>query len=148
MRRFQFRLERLLEIRKYKEREWELKLAAITGICFTLKREIEKREHEIFRSMREYVQRKGIVDLREQLAKEYYIGRLKLEIVYLKEDLKKKEEEREKVQKRFLEVSKERKVLDKLKEKKENQYYRQQRGNEYKELNDISNSRTGRRKIS
>ncbi len=33
MRRFQFRLERFLELRRWKEREWELKLARALGEC-------------------------------------------------------------------------------------------------------------------
>ena len=49
MQRFQFRLERLLDLRKYREREWELKLAEITGICLMIRRRIEEIHQEITR---------------------------------------------------------------------------------------------------
>ena len=43
MKRFRFKLERILSLRKHREREWEIKLAEITGECVRLAREIEER---------------------------------------------------------------------------------------------------------
>ena len=43
MKAFRFKLERILSLRKHREREWEIKLAEITGECVRLSREIEER---------------------------------------------------------------------------------------------------------
>ena len=43
MRRFRFRLERLLEIRSYWERQWLAKLAAASGHCIRLSRTITQK---------------------------------------------------------------------------------------------------------
>ena len=40
MKRFHFRLERLLDIRSYRERQWLAKLAAASGLCTRLMRKI------------------------------------------------------------------------------------------------------------
>ena len=40
MRKFQFNLEKILELRKYDEQQWELKLGEATGRCNALHRDI------------------------------------------------------------------------------------------------------------
>ena len=47
MRRFQFRLERFLELRRWKEREWELALAKMLGECLLLERRIAEIAAEV-----------------------------------------------------------------------------------------------------
>jgi hypothetical protein len=47
MRRFQFRLERFLELRRWKEREWEIALAKILGECLLLENRIAEITAEI-----------------------------------------------------------------------------------------------------
>ena len=51
MRRFQFRLERFLELRRWKEREWEIALAKILGECLLLEKRIAEIAAEISASM-------------------------------------------------------------------------------------------------
>jgi len=47
MRRFQFRLERFLDLRRWKEREWEIALAKILGECLLLENRITEIGEEI-----------------------------------------------------------------------------------------------------
>ncbi len=144
MRKFNFRLERFLDIRKYKEREWELKLAEITGVCISLKNNIEERLRIIVVSMKKRALHSDSIDVELFLAYEKYINRLEIEISEFQEELVLKELQRAKVQKSYLEASKQRKVLDKLKEKKKIEFYKEQRKDELKEIDDLTNSRFNR----
>jgi len=137
MRRFHFRLDRLLEIRKYHEREWELKLAEITGICINLKNEIEKHIQEHADS---FYSRKlmGVLDIAALQWNEIYQERLLREIDRLRDILKEKEKIRSETNNKYLEASKKRKVLDKLKEKQQQKNYKNQLLEEIKAVDDIN----------
>jgi flagellar protein FliJ len=147
MRKFKFRLQRFLDIRKYKEREWELKLAAITGECISIENKIEENIKKIVINMKKRAMHAESIDIETFLSFENYIVRLEHENENLREELVLKELEREKIQKSYLEASKERKVLEKLKEKKEAEYYENQRKEEFKEADDITNSRYKREAV-
>ena len=144
MRKFNFRLERFLDIRKYKEREWELKLAEITGVCISLKNNIEERLRTIVVSMKKRAMHSDSIDIELFLAYEKYINRLEVEISAFQEELVLKELQRSKVQKSYLEASSKRKVLEKLKEKRGIEFYKEQRKDELKETDDLTNSRFNR----
>ena len=145
MRRFQFRLERLLEIRRYREREWELKLAAATGRCFMLRQQIQNRRQAILQSIRDREQPLGFLNVQSLFACELYIERLDQEIGKLEIELEQKELKRQEVQHSFLDASRERKVMQKLKERKQTEYYREQKKEEINVLNDISTGISARR---
>ncbi len=137
MLKFRFRLERLLDIRKYREREWELKLAVITGICVSLENEIKDVLAEKSRSFRRRYELFGN-DVNGLKTMELFMARLERKAEKLKKELAIRELEREEIQKQYLAVSKERKVLEKLKEKRADEYYREQMQEEMKVLDDIS----------
>ncbi|MBN2532473.1 MAG: flagellar FliJ family protein [Spirochaetales bacterium] len=144
MRRFRFRLEQLLLLRQHTEREWELKLARATGICLTLKRRIHEIDELIqgtiaclFRPDTNYAFR---------ISSELYMARLREEQKNRQEELVKREKEREEVQKVYLEHSKKRKVLEKLKEKREAEYYSLMKKEEQKTIDDINNGVYTRKK--
>ena len=61
--------------------------------------------------------------------------------------LEEKRKEMEKVRARYLEASKERKVLDKLKERRAQEYYDQQRDEEFKTVDDLNTSAAASRGI-
>ena len=46
MKRFQFPLERVLQIRHHIEQQWEVKLAEITGECLIIKNNIQDMENQ------------------------------------------------------------------------------------------------------
>ena len=144
MRKFQFRLERFLDIRKYKEREWELKLAAITGECISIRNRIEENLKKIVISMKQRAMHSDSIDIENFLAYENFIVRLEHEISVLQEELAIKELEREKIQDSYLIASRERKVLEKLKEKKEIEFYKNQRKTQFNETDDLTGSRFNR----
>jgi flagellar FliJ protein len=144
MRRFRFNLEKVLELRRHKEREWELKLAKITGECLSLQQQIEQRSEEIVRMMNARRQQGGRIDMQEMLSNEFFIVRLNKENEQLAEELEVKEIKRQEVQQKYSEVSRERKVIDKLKEKRAAEYYQMVKREEVNQLDDQNNSRFGR----
>ncbi|HUX21860.1 MAG TPA: flagellar export protein FliJ [Spirochaetia bacterium] len=139
MKRYQFRLERLLEIRKYRELEWELKLAAVTGECVRLKNEID--EMDISRRMT-LAQRFDIagLDMAYLTASEHYMRRLDAHTRADQQALIEKERERDRVREDYLSVSRDRKVLDSLKEKRAAVYRREQLKEEILQVDDMSGS--------
>ena len=58
-----------------------------------------------------------------------------------------KRREMEKVRLKYLEASKERKVLDKLKERRSGEYYDRQRDEEFKTLDDLNSSASAARGV-
>lgn len=138
MRKFQFNLDKVLELRTYHERQEELKLGEATGKCNALHRKIEDSEvkkREVF-SARKPEGR----DLRSYLYAEYYTRRLEQRIEQLKKELLIADEERRAAQQRFLEASKKRKILESLKERMQKNYYREQKKLEQKLLDEISSA--------
>jgi flagellar protein FliJ len=139
MKRFQFRLEHLLELRKYKEREWELKLAKITGVCLALGRRITEIGREINLTIQSLFEAGSIGDYSYRISRELFMTRLRQERKEKEFELEKREEERKKVQEEYLVHSRKRKVLEKLKEKQEQEYYILMKKEEFKALDDINN---------
>jgi flagellar FliJ protein len=138
MRRFQFRLEKLLKIRQYREREWELKLADITGKCIVLKNKIKISKENISKTLDERSALGGRIDIYDLIANETYIARMKQDIVNAGIELEQKKRQREKVKQKYLEVSKAKKILEKLKQRKEEEYYKEAKKEEFKTVDDIN----------
>lgn len=146
MRRFRFRLEQLLTLRQHKEREWELKLARATGICLKIQRRIQEIDELISKTIEFLFKPDAISDYAYRISSELYMARLRNERKNRKEELAKREKEREEVQKIYLEHSKKRKVLEKLKEKQEEEYYSLMKKEEFKTMDDINNGVFTRKK--
>lgn len=144
MRRFQFRLERFLELRRWKEREWELKLARALGECLLIENRIKEIGEEIGASRLAQFSEGGRVDVEAMARRELYVQRLALERERAQVTLEEKRREMERVRARYLEVSKERKVLDKLKERRSEEYYDRQLDEEYKAVDDMNSSAAAR----
>jgi flagellar FliJ protein len=138
MRRFQFRLERFLELRRWKEREWELALARVLGECLKLEKRIAEIGAEMGASMFSVFVAGTRVDIGAMARRELYVQRLALERERAREKLVEKRKELEKVRARYLEASKERKVLDKLKERRAEEYYERQIDEEFRTIDDLN----------
>lgn len=134
MKRFQFRLKKLLDIRRYEEREWEIKLAKVTGACINLENRIENNYLESRRSLRE---RAVITDLEWQRALSCYQQRLEQECGSLEKELDHELLARAGVEQKYLAASRKRKALDKLEGKQEAAYFRQQKREEIKALDEM-----------
>ena len=144
MRRFQFRLERFLELRRWKEREWELKLARALGECVVIERRIREIGEEIGASRLAQFSEGRRVDVQSMARRDQFVQRLAAERERARVTLEEKRREMEKVRARYLEVSRERKVLDKLKERRSEEYYDRQLDEEYKAVDDLNNSAAAR----
>ena len=146
MKSFKFDLEKILKLRKHYEDEAKIELGRAVGILselesrlFAIGRErVRAQEAQFFpgnsadeiRQYSYYILR--LDNITEQLLREVAAAQLKVE------------EARE----AFLEASRERKVFDKLKEKRQKEYRKEMLAAETKALDDISSSIFARRRES
>lgn len=140
MKRFHFRLERLLELRAYREREWLAKLAEATGRCVKLGRRIRENASQAREAFKSPYLSQQVVDLQLLAYREHYLTWLEAQRRRLEQELAERQSQRREVQKKYLEVSKERKVLEKLKERRAADYYAQSRAEEFKLMDESSSS--------
>jgi flagellar FliJ protein len=137
VRRFRFRLEKLLELRKHVEREWEIKLAESTGKCALIRNRINEITRLIGVNRADRFAAGGTIDYSDIFANEMYSQRLAIELENRKQELDTAILERSEIQKQYLEYSKKRKVLEKLRERREAEYYRLAKYEEFKVLDEI-----------
>ena len=136
MKRFRFNLEKLLELRKYDERNWEIKLGQIVSKCTAMEHRIRDIKSDKSKAFFKYnLESSGIEMLQ---ISEVYLQRLNSEIGMAKLKLDGYISEKQKIQSKFIEVSNKIKRLDKLKDKEEGAYYKDQATAEVKEIDDIS----------
>jgi flagellar FliJ protein len=126
-------------LRKYHEKEWELKLARAVGECVRTERNIQSHIFERARTLKTR-RMEGPVQIETLICSEQYMRRLFQEERVLEEELILKEQQRLQVQRAFIEASKKRKVLDNLKNRKALAFYKEQRINEMKEIDDLNNA--------
>lgn len=140
MRQFQFSLRSILNIRINKEKEWENKLAAITGECSRLQNRIN--EIKTSRLTLNLDGKRGLGKTLEELKTfELFSRRLNKEEAKLNELLLQKMKEREEVIQGYRKALSERKVIDKLKDKREEDFNSLAKKKEWKNLDDIVSSR-------
>lgn len=137
MKKFEFSLQTVLSLRESEEREWENELAAVTGECVKIRREIEHYGMEKSRCAEENTFR----DINSLMAVSNYQSLMDKKSEEAGKRLAMKEREREKVLKDFIEASKKRKILDKLKEKQKDEYHYLRNKHEEKMTDDLNNSR-------
>ncbi len=138
MRRFQFRLERFLDLRRWKERERELVLAKVLGECLLLERRITEIAAEISASFLSGFRTGNMIDIDSMARRELYVQRLARERERTQTTLAEKRVELEQVRAKYLEASRDRKVLDKLKDRQAAAYYERQIDEEFKTIDDIN----------
>ena len=143
MRRFRFRLEKLLAIRRYVEREWELRLGRATSAVIATRAGIAEAQDGIARSYGEGSAASigAAMDAGLVIWAERYRQGMHARIASLEERLAAEVAELEKVRLGYLEASRKRKVLDKLKERQGEEVRRQQNRDEIAVLNEIATSR-------
>jgi flagellar FliJ protein len=145
MRRFSFRLERILSLRQHHEDQAEQKLARVSGEYAQLEGEIGRLTQE-----REATFRLGDAarraDVNYRLAQSRYISYLERRSVEVESRRAEKAGELESAQAEYREALKQRKVLDNLKSRRSSEYYREQRRAEGRELDDIGGQMSIRRR--
>lgn len=138
MKKFTFRLEKVLELRLYKEKEIEMRLAAKEAECAALENLIlslmlKKRTSFEGRT------RAGLdVDL--LLSYEKFDRRMEREIDENQKILAQRTIERDEIQKDFLEAQKKRKILDRLKDRKYEAFRLEYNRHESKRVDDLNTS--------
>jgi len=150
MKRFQFRLDRLLKIREYREREWEVKLAVAARVCIELEQQIDglarERAATALGSARAD-EASTFLDLEDLVARRNYLVYLDGRTRELSETLGARELERDEVRSRLAEASRARKVLDKLKERRSGEYSRDAARHAAKLLDEVAGSSPARRRL-
>lgn len=142
MRRFRFRLERLLELRAHREQEALYRLAEATGHCVRLARRIQELGQERGAAYHSVPGQAGSLDIDMGLFayRERYLAWLESRRRRLKAELAARESQRLEVQARYLEAAREHKVLEKLKERRAAEHRRLARVEEFNVLNDVAAS--------
>ena len=142
MRRFRFRLERLLELRAHREQEALYRLAEATGHCVRLARRIQELGQERGAAFRSVPGEVGRLDLDMGLFayRERYLAWLEATRRRLSEELARREKQRLEVQASYLQAAREHKVLAKLKERRAAEHRRQARIEEFNVQDDVAAS--------
>lgn len=147
MKRFHFRLERLLELRSYRERQWLAKLATASGHCVRLSHRITEASVAARGAFFTDIKRGHELDLSLLTYREHYINRMNLEQRKLKKELEEKLRRRSEVQKNYQKVLRDKKVLENLKSKRESEYYAQAKLEEFKITDDMNSSQYIRKSL-
>jgi flagellar FliJ protein len=139
MRRFRFKLEKLLEIRAFHERRAQLILAEKAGRCALLNARLEEIAESRRRTGREmFAPGRMLPDYR---AAELYLLRLDRERDRTLNELAAAELEREKARSDYVEKRRSREAIEKLKERRQEEYYRLAEREETKMLDDMARRR-------
>ena len=136
MRRFQFRLERILNLRQHTEDQAEQNLARVYGEYARLEGELGRLSQERDATFRlgDYGAR---ADISYRMAQSAYITYLEQRAGHVEAERAEIETELEKARGEYREAMKQRKVLDNLKTRRSEEYYKEQRRAEGRELDDI-----------
>jgi flagellar FliJ protein len=147
VKRFHFRLDRLLELRSYRERQWLAKLAIASGHCIRLSHRISETGEAARGAFYTDIKRGHELDLSLLTYREHYINRMNLEQRKLKKELEEKLRRRSEVQKNYQKVLRDKKVLENLKSKRESEYYAQAKLEEFKITDDLNSSQFIRKSL-
>jgi flagellar FliJ protein len=146
MKRFKFSLEKILELRKHREREAEIELGRAVGELTEIENRLKALAVDRLRAAGErFASHNSAGEIHNY---DLYIMRLDQMKEKLQEAAAKAELKVEEARKIYLEASRDRKVFDKLKEKREAEYRKEMFAEETKVLDDISGGVRARAGIS
>lgn len=146
MKRFSFDLEKVLKLRQNRERETELVLGRTIGALSELEMRIRKVGEEKVRAAgNRFASGNGAVEIRNY---DVYILRLDQTKDVLLEAAAKAEQAVEEARKVYLDASRERKIIDKLKERRQREYHKAVLAEEVKMLDDISGGSAARKLLN
>jgi flagellar FliJ protein len=146
MKAFRFSLEKVLKLKAYREQEAKIDLGRAIGVLSEIENRIKDvAEHKHHAAGERFSPDNNALQI---LNYENYIRWLDQERDRLLEDAAKAELTVEEKRNRYLETSRDRKVLDKLKEKREKEYRKEMSAAETKILDDISGGKQARMLIN
>jgi flagellar export protein FliJ len=136
MRAFRFNLEKLLEVRSFYERKAEMVLAEKAGRCALLDAQLRELAESRLRARSEmFSSGRMIADF---YASEAYLRRLDRDKERVVSELAAAELEREAARVQYVEKRKDREAIEKLKERRQAEYYRLALREETKVLDDLA----------
>ena len=138
MKKFSFNLEKVLSLRKFREQETEIALGRAIGALSEIENNIRSVAEERFRAGDQYSGNAAM--LRSYML---YVNRLDGKKEQLLAEAAQAEIKVEQARAVYIEASRERKVMDKLKEKREGEYRKTVFAEETKMLDDLSSGRRG-----
>jgi len=136
MRRFKFNLEKILQLRKFREEECKLALGQAVAALNRIENEIMETAVK-----RHSAASNRFADVREMLSWENYILRLDMQAQKLTEQAAQAELVVEEKRAAYLEASKDLKALEKLKEKQQKEYRKETMYLQMAEVDDITAAR-------
>jgi flagellar FliJ protein len=143
MKRFRFNLEKVLELRKYREHETEIELGRAIGALTTIEKKITAAASEIHSAAGErFLPGNGAAEI---IAWDLYITRLDTIKEKLLVEAARAEQFVDEKRGVYLEASRDRKVIGKIKEKRETEYRKTALAEETKVLDDVANSNNARK---
>jgi flagellar FliJ protein len=146
LKRFHFNLEKILDLRKYREQETELELGRAIGELTVIEGRIADLARERSRAAElQFSPGQGGADI---FSFDLYIRRLDHTRDKLLEAAAQAELKVEKARALYIEASRERKILDKLKDKREREYRKTIFAAEVKALDDISGGTAARKRTA
>ncbi|MFA6507390.1 MAG: flagellar export protein FliJ [Treponemataceae bacterium] len=146
MKRFRFSLEKLLELREYREKEAEQDLARAMGELTSIEARIRSvAEERVLVAADRFAPGRSAADMRNA---EFYILRLDKMKDSLIEAAAKAELLVEAARDAFVEASRDKKVLEKLKDKRKSEYRKSTVIEEIKVVDDISSGSAARRGVN
>ncbi|GHT57672.1 hypothetical protein FACS1894109_10340 [Spirochaetia bacterium] len=146
MKRFRFSLEKVLDLRKHREQEAEIELGRAIGELTEIENKIKALAVEKTKAAKErFSPNNTSIEIQSY---DLYIMRLDQTLDRLLEEAAKAELKVEAARAVYIEASRDRKAVDKLKEKRKTEYRREMLVEETKILDDISGGIRIRQMIS
>jgi len=136
VRRFQFKLQGVLTVREYTLEQAKARLAEKSGACAILELRLEENAGLTLDAARTRFRKGGSTS--DFQAGERYARRLEQERERLMKALAMAEAERERARAAYVEASKAKELIQKLKERSEAEYYKTARLEEFKALDDMA----------
>ena len=137
MKPFVFGLEKVLNLRKYREDEAKIELGRAISVLADIETRIRVFGQERARAAADqYSSGNSLIQIQQYM---FYILRLDNTIIQLQKEAALAELKVEEARAAYLEASRERKVLDKLREKRQKEYLKEMFSAETKTLDDLSN---------
>ena len=135
MKPFTFKLEKILDLRKYHEDETKIELGRAIGVLAELESRLAALAGERARAAAaQFSPGNNAAQMQQYM---FYLLRLDTAKEQLLNDITLAEMKVEEAREAFIEASRERKVLDKLKEKRQKEYHKEMLAEETKTLDDI-----------
>jgi flagellar FliJ protein len=142
VKRFDFSLEKVLELRRYREQETEIELGRAMGELTAIEQRLKQLAEEYsLAAAGRFKPENSATDIRNY---ELYIIRLDITKEELLEAAVKAARKVEEARRNYLEASRDRKVMDKLREKRAAEYRREMLAGETKAMDDLAARNTNR----